>query len=97
MKCKRVNVSYREPASKRSVSLGTTDIDVPETLDEAIDLVGQQKLINIAADKYTLEKKREFRRRNRPRTARFSKSVFAVFRQLSEQEQEEVLKKGGVL
>src|SRR5688572_8997786 len=96
MKCKRVNVSYREPASKRSVSLGTTDIDVPETLDEAIELVGQQKLINIAADKYTLEKKREFRRRNRPRTVNRSKVTAVIFQQLSAVEQEELLRKAGV-
>jgi hypothetical protein len=97
MKCKRENVSYRDPMSKRYVLLGTTDIDVPETLDEAIELVGQQRLINIARDRYILEKKREFRRKNRPRIPRLSNSVIGVFRQLSEEEQEEVLKKGGVL
>jgi hypothetical protein len=97
MKIQPVNVSYRDAASKQKASLGSIDVEIPETIEEAIQLFGAEKFMTYAREHYILEQRCKAVREKRPRKTRIPKSPAGKFRQLSPEQQEELLKYAGVL
>jgi hypothetical protein len=97
MKVSPVTVRYRDSESKQNVLLAIIDVEIPETVDEAIQLLGEGKVIDLALEHHIAEKRRQFRRENRPKKPRSPRSAIGKFRTLSPEQQEELLKRAGVL
>ena len=97
MKCQRINVNYRDAVSKQNGSLGHLEVRMPETIEEAIQLLGVERLMKYARERNIREQRLRVIRENRPRPKRIARSPAAKFRQLSRQEQEELLKFAGIV
>ena len=103
MKTEKVPVSYRDKATNSNVSLGEIEVQIPETVDEAIQLFGEgdndkgvETLLDYATKAFVIEKQRQHRDANRPDKPK-SASNLSKFKQLSADKQEELLKAAGLL
>jgi len=96
MKKETADVSYRDKATNTNVSLGEIEVDVPETIDEALELYGEEKLLAYASRAYVIQKQAEFRDANRPDKTK-TQSNTAKFKQLSSDKQEELLRQAGLI
>lgn len=103
MKSEKVPVSYRDKEAGKNISLGEIDVQVPETVDEAIQLFGDgdqskgvETLLDYASRAYIIDKQREHRDANRPDKPK-SASNLGKFKQLSPEKQEELLRQAGVI
>jgi hypothetical protein len=96
MKKETADVSYRDKATNTNVSLGEIEVDVPETVDEAIELYGEEKLLAYSNRAYVIEKQASFRDANRPDKTK-TQSNQSKFKQLSPEKQEELLRQAGLL
>lgn len=104
MKTESVAVSYRDQEKKENVSLGNIDVQVPETVEEAIRLFaegedeqkGVETLLDYATKAYIIERQRQHRDANRPDKPK-AQSNLSKFKQLSVEKQEEMLRMAGIL
>lgn len=96
MKTKEVDVSYRDKEAGKDVSLGKIEVQVPETVQEAVELYGEEDLLDFASKAYVIDKQREFRDANRPDRPK-TQSNTAKFKALSPERQEELLKQAGII
>ena len=98
MQTVRAEVSYRDKTVTPNidVSLGTIDVEKPDTIDEAVGLYGEEKFLSCAHHAYVIEQQGKFRDANRPDKPK-SVSLLSKFKQLSGDKQEELLKAAGIL
>ena len=87
---KPVKVSYRNKENGQTVDLGTIDLDLPETVAEAIEMFGEEDLVTLASHAYIINKQREHRDANRPDRPK-EQTMLAKFKTLSKEKQEELL------
>lgn len=96
MKTKDVDVSYRDKEQSKDVSLGKIEVQIPESVEEAVELYGVEDLLDFASKAYIIDKQREFRDANRPDRPK-TQSNTAKFKALSAEKQEELLKQAGII
>jgi hypothetical protein len=108
MKTEKVPVSYRDKEKNQNISLGEIEVQVPDTVEEAIELFGrgengevdrskgEEQLLDYAAKAYVIDLQREYRDANRPDKPK-GQSNLAKFKQLSPEKQEELLKAAGII
>lgn len=106
MKPQSVPVSYRDQEKKENIPLGNIEVQIPETVEEAIALFGEgeedvqakgtETLLDYATKAYIIEKQREYRDANRPDKPK-SQSNLSKFKQLSVEKQEEMLRMAGII
>lgn len=109
MKSEEVEVSYRDKDKNQNVSLGKIPVQIPETVEEAINLFGKgdnggevdqskgvETLLDYAVKAYVIDLQREYRDANRPDKPK-GQSNLAKFKQLSAEKQEELLKAAGII
>lgn len=103
MKTEQVPVSYRDQEAKKNVPLGTVEVSIPETIEEAQQLYGEgdldkgtELLLEYATTAYTIEKQRLFRDANRPDKPQAAVNL-SKFKQLSPEKQRELLVAAGII
>jgi hypothetical protein len=103
MKTEPVAVSYRDKEKGQNIPLGNIDVQIPETVEEAITLFGEgdndkgvETLLDYATKAYVIDRQREYRDANRPDKPK-STSNLSKFKQLSPEKQEELLKAAGII
>ncbi|KKL18348.1 hypothetical protein LCGC14_2476410 [marine sediment metagenome] len=105
MQSKSVPVSYRDKTQDppKNMSLGNVDVDVPDSVEEAVALYGGgddekgvTKLLAHASAAYIIDKQTAFREANRPDKAKTTSNL-AKFKVLSEAMQIELLEKANLL
>jgi hypothetical protein len=108
MKTEKVPVSYRDKEKNVNVSLGEIEVQIPETIEEAVTLFGKadggevdqgkgvETLLDYASKAYVIDLQREYRDANRPDKPRGSSNL-AKFKQLSADKQEEILRAAGII
>ena len=108
MKTEKVPVSYRDKEKNQNVSLGEIEVQIPETVEEAVQLFGQgdngtvdqgkglETLLDYATKAYIIDLQREHRDANRPDKPK-TQSNLAKFKQLSQDKQEELLRAAGII
>ena len=89
-------VSYRDKESGATVELEAVELDVPTTVEEAVEKFGEKPLIDYAVKAYIIEEQRKSRDAARPDRPK-STSNLSKFKQLSEDKQDELLKASGIL
>src|SRR5678815_5998384 len=84
MKSEKVPVSYRDKEKNQNVSLGEIEVQIPETVEEAVQLFGSgdngtvdhdkglETLLDYATKAYIIDLQREFRDANRPDTVSYT-------------------------
>lgn len=103
MQSKDVPVAYRDKEANKNVSLGSIAVDVPDTVDEAIQLYGQgddgkgaEILLSLSSDAWIIQKQSAHRQANRPDRPKTTSNV-SKFKQLSQESQDDLLKQAGIL
>ena len=108
MKSDKVPVSYRDKDKNQNISLGEIEVQIPETVQEAISLFGKgdngevdqskgiETLLDYATKAYIIDLQREYRDANRPDKPK-GQSNLAKFKQLSAEKQEELLRAAGII
>lgn len=108
MKSEKVPVSYRDKEKNQNVSLGEIEVQIPETVEEAIGLFGRSEngeveqskgvetLLDYATKAYVIDLQREYRDANRPDKPK-GQSNLAKFKQLSAEKQDELLRAAGII
>lgn len=108
MKTDKVPVSYRDKEKNQNVSLGEIEVQIPDTVEEAIQLFGkgengevdptkgEELLLDYATKAYIIDLQREYRDANRPDKPK-TQSNLAKFKQLSQEKQEELLRAAGII
>lgn len=108
MKTETVPVSYRDKDKNQNVKLNDIEVQIPETVEEAIALFGRgdngevdqskgvETLLDYATKAYVIDLQREYRDANRPDKPK-STSNLSKFKQLSADKQEELLRAAGII
>lgn len=103
MQSKEVPVAYRDKEANKNVSLGNINVDIPDTVEEAIQLYGAgdeakgvERLLTLSSDAYIINKQSNHRSANRPDRPKTTSNV-SKFKQLSQTDQDELLKAAGLL
>ena len=106
MKTEKVAVSYRDKEKNENISLEPIDVQIPETIAEALALFREEgdtddgkateTLLDYATKAYVIELQRQHRDANRPDKPK-SQSNLSKFKQLSIEKQEELLKAAGLI
>ena len=91
MKTKSVDISYRDKENHADVFLGQLEVSVPESVNEALQLYGEEDFLDYASKAYIIKKQHEYREANRPDRLKVQSRI-ARFKALSEERQDELLK-----
>ena len=102
METKQIKVSYRDKTTNQNVELGFVDAPRFATVNEAIEYFeseeagkGQETCLDYIHTALDIELQRQFREANRPDRTK-TQSLTSKFKQLTPEQQADLLKKAGI-